>query len=150
MIVVSRRIISPCKGAIQLGVVNQSYAAFNHILSDLSLIVNQFEALSQFTAGVDRLGEFAEFLERRAEKLAPDSDKSRSVIDLRTVPASRVEVHGEHLIRCCRRMEPVELSINCAFCGFLQTYVWSRRTLLTDFCFRTSTSALKRARDFWS
>lgn len=40
--------------------VSQSYGAFNHILGDLSLIVNQFESLSAFSAGVDRLGEFLE------------------------------------------------------------------------------------------
>ena len=32
--------------------------AFNHILSDLSLIVNQFESLSAFSAGVERLEKF--------------------------------------------------------------------------------------------
>ncbi|CAM9196906.1 unnamed protein product [Heterosigma akashiwo] len=36
---------------IQLGVVSQSYGAFNHILGDLSIIVNQFEGLSSFSAG---------------------------------------------------------------------------------------------------
>lgn len=46
------------KGTIELGVVSQSYGAFNHILGDLSLIVNQFEALSQFSAGLSRLSEF--------------------------------------------------------------------------------------------
>lgn len=40
--------------------VSQSYGAFNHILGDLSLIVNQFESLSAFSAGIDRLGEFLE------------------------------------------------------------------------------------------
>lgn len=30
-------------GKVELGVVSQSYSAFNHILADLSLIVNQFE-----------------------------------------------------------------------------------------------------------
>ncbi|KAM3569041.1 hypothetical protein VYU27_008845, partial [Nannochloropsis oceanica] len=47
-------------GKVELGVVSQSYSAFNHILSDLSLIVNQFEALSAFSAGIDRLAEFLE------------------------------------------------------------------------------------------
>jgi ABC-type uncharacterized transport system fused permease/ATPase subunit len=42
-------------GSIQLGVVSQASGAFNHILSDLSVIVNQFEQLSAFSAGVDRL-----------------------------------------------------------------------------------------------
>jgi ABC-type uncharacterized transport system fused permease/ATPase subunit len=45
-------------GSIELGVVSQSFGAFNHILNDFSIIVNQFEALSSFRAGVDRLGEF--------------------------------------------------------------------------------------------
>uniref|UniRef100_A0A6V1QMT5 ABC transporter domain-containing protein n=1 Tax=Heterosigma akashiwo TaxID=2829 RepID=A0A6V1QMT5_HETAK len=43
---------------IQLGVVSQSYGAFNHILGDLSIIVNQFEGLSSFSAGIGRLGTF--------------------------------------------------------------------------------------------
>lgn len=45
-------------GAIQLGVISQSVGAFNHILSDLSIIVNQFESLSSFSAGIDRLSSF--------------------------------------------------------------------------------------------
>ena len=45
-------------GAIQLGVVSQSVGAFNHILRDLSIIVNQFENLSTFSAAIDRLSSF--------------------------------------------------------------------------------------------
>jgi len=45
-------------GTIQLGVVSQSAGAFNHILNDLSIIVNQFEQLSTFSAGIDRLSSF--------------------------------------------------------------------------------------------
>lgn len=45
-------------GTIQLGVVSQSNGAFNHILNDLSVIVNQFEELSSFSAGIDRLQQF--------------------------------------------------------------------------------------------
>ena len=45
-------------GEIQLGVISQSVGAFNHILSDLSIIVNQFESLSSFSAGVERLSTF--------------------------------------------------------------------------------------------
>jgi vitamin B12/bleomycin/antimicrobial peptide transport system ATP-binding/permease protein len=47
-------------GAVQLGVVSQSAGAFNHILGDLSIIVNQFESLSTFSAGIDRLSQFYE------------------------------------------------------------------------------------------
>ncbi len=45
-------------GSIQLGVISQSVGAFNHILSDLSLIVNDFEQLSSFSAGIERLSTF--------------------------------------------------------------------------------------------
>jgi putative ATP-binding cassette transporter len=47
-------------GQIQLGVISQSAGAFNHILNDLSIIVNQFESLSSFSAGIDRLSTFYE------------------------------------------------------------------------------------------
>jgi vitamin B12/bleomycin/antimicrobial peptide transport system ATP-binding/permease protein len=47
-------------GDITLGVISQSVGAFNHILNDLSIIVNQFESLSSFSAGVDRLSTFFE------------------------------------------------------------------------------------------
>mmetsp|Transcript_4453 Transcript_4453/g.4217 ORF Transcript_4453/g.4217 Transcript_4453/m.4217 type:complete len:796 (-) Transcript_4453:22-2409(-) len=43
---------------IPLGVVSQSSGAFNHILSDLSVIVNRFEQLSTFSAAIDRLSQF--------------------------------------------------------------------------------------------
>lgn len=43
-------------GKIEFGVVNQSASAFNHILGDFSLIVYQFQAISAFSAVIDRLG----------------------------------------------------------------------------------------------
>lgn len=45
-------------GDIALGIISQSAGAFNHILSDLSIIINQFERLSSFSAGIDRLSSF--------------------------------------------------------------------------------------------
>ena len=60
-------------GAIQLGVVSQSVGAFNHILRDLSIIVNQFENLSSFSAAIDRLSGFM--------KAIRDVDTGRSVED---------------------------------------------------------------------
>ncbi|PKA64431.1 ABC transporter D family member 2, chloroplastic [Apostasia shenzhenica] len=50
-------------GKIEFGVINQSVSAFNHILSDFSLIVYQFQAISAFSAIIDRLGEFDDVLE---------------------------------------------------------------------------------------
>jgi ABC-type uncharacterized transport system fused permease/ATPase subunit len=51
------------QGKIQLGVVSQAYGAFNHVLGDLSIIVNQFESISSFGAGIGRLGRFVENME---------------------------------------------------------------------------------------
>ena len=48
------------RGAIELGVIQQSSSAFNHVLSDVSLVVYQLESLAGFSAVVDRLGEFSE------------------------------------------------------------------------------------------
>mmetsp|Transcript_20801 Transcript_20801/g.62067 ORF Transcript_20801/g.62067 Transcript_20801/m.62067 type:complete len:667 (+) Transcript_20801:183-2183(+) len=58
-------VVSPLyfAGSIELGVVTQSAGAFNHVLNDLSLIVNQFEGLSAFSAGLGRLGTFVERME---------------------------------------------------------------------------------------
>lgn len=65
-------------GSVELGVVSQSGQAFSHILSDLSLIVNEFERVSAFSAGVDRLGELEEFIytrfaEEQDRRAAPPS-----------------------------------------------------------------------------
>lgn len=60
-------------GTIQLGVISQSNGAFNHILNDLTVIVNQFEQLSSFSAGIERLSSF--YLAMR------DADSSRSGTD---------------------------------------------------------------------
>ena len=43
---------------IELGAISQSYGAFNHILSDFSIIINSFEELSAFSAGLTRLTTF--------------------------------------------------------------------------------------------
>ncbi|KAI7750310.1 hypothetical protein M8C21_005831 [Ambrosia artemisiifolia] len=50
-------------GKIEFGVINQSVSAFNHILGDFSLIVYQFQAISAFSAVIDRLGEFDDILD---------------------------------------------------------------------------------------
>ncbi|XVF02162.1 hypothetical protein REPUB_Repub04eG0152200 [Reevesia pubescens] len=59
-------------GKIEFGVINQSVSAFNHILGDISLIVYQFQAISAFSAVIDRLGEFDDVL---------DSSRSKSLSD---------------------------------------------------------------------
>ena len=46
------------RGEIEFGVINQSSSAFSHILSDVSLVVYQFEALAGFAAVRAQLGPF--------------------------------------------------------------------------------------------
>ncbi|KAJ1489908.1 ABC transporter transmembrane region 2-domain-containing protein [Baffinella frigidus] len=53
---------------IELGVVSQSYGAFNHILNDLSIIINQFENIASFGAGIGRLGDFVDAMKISAER----------------------------------------------------------------------------------
>lgn len=60
-------------GAIQLGVVSQSAGAFNHVLRDLSIIVNQFEQLSSFSAAIDRLSSFMVAI-READEVRTEED----------------------------------------------------------------------------
>eukprot|EP00897_Mesotaenium_endlicherianum_P006237 jgi/Mesen1/5641/ME000286S04858 len=52
-------------GKVEFGVINQSFSAFNHVLSDFSLVVYQFQSLSAFSAVVDRLGEFSDILDEQ-------------------------------------------------------------------------------------
>jgi len=72
-------VVSPLyfQGSIGLGVISQSISAFNHILNDLSIIVNRFEQLSQFSAGIDRLGEFLEVLESNGKKKNSNNEKEQ-------------------------------------------------------------------------
>jgi ABC-type uncharacterized transport system fused permease/ATPase subunit len=64
------------QGKIQLGVVSQSSGAFNHILNDLSIIVNRFEGISSFAAGIGRLGKFVETMEANQVASAAASNAS--------------------------------------------------------------------------
>lgn len=60
-------------GKIEFGVINQSVSAFNHILGDFSIIVYQFQAISAFSAVIDRLGEFDDVLDSSNKKGHQDS-----------------------------------------------------------------------------
>ncbi|KAI3863402.1 hypothetical protein MKX03_018706 [Papaver bracteatum] len=56
----------------------QSASAFNHILGDFSLIVYQFEAISDFSAVIDRLGEFDDVLDGNSQSYS-DSTQEISI-----------------------------------------------------------------------
>ncbi|XP_073039270.1 ABC transporter D family member 2, chloroplastic-like [Primulina eburnea] len=60
-------------GKIEFGVINQSVSAFNHILGDFSLIVYQFQALSAFSAVIERLGEFDDLLNNKDTRIDADN-----------------------------------------------------------------------------
>lgn len=74
------------RGEIEFGVINQSASAFNHILTDVSLVVYQFEALAGFSAVIDRLGELEEVLRSTGSTPGSTTLPGPSSISLRTVP----------------------------------------------------------------
>ncbi|CDF39869.1 unnamed protein product [Chondrus crispus] len=97
-------------GAIELGSVTQSFGAFSHILSDLSLVVNRFDSLSQFGAGIDRLAEFVQALESNVDEenrtfnTATVGDKAKTLeegtsknIQIREIPGRTRELSVEEL-----------------------------------------------------
>ncbi|XP_041989904.1 ABC transporter D family member 2, chloroplastic-like isoform X1 [Salvia splendens] len=65
-------------GKIEFGVINQSVSAFNHILGDVSLIIYQFQAISAFSAVIDRLGEFDDLLSKSETR--SETDPSEGII----------------------------------------------------------------------
>lgn len=62
---------------VELGAISQSYGAFNHILGDFSIIINQFESLSKFSAGLNRL---VTFIDKIDECKGWGSSTSTSVV----------------------------------------------------------------------
>ncbi|KAL1504495.1 hypothetical protein AB1Y20_010900 [Prymnesium parvum] len=78
-------VVSPLyfAGAVELGVITQSTGAFNHVLNDLSIIVNQFEGISSFSAGLGRLSTFVERME------SYQRGESRATFRLAAGPADR-------------------------------------------------------------
>lgn len=102
-------------GAIQLGVVSQSSGAFNHILSDLSIIVNQFEQLSSFSAGIGRLSSFMAAIKEADPSRSFDSplmkfpETNNTSSDVSTSGLeSEVEVLSAYTISL-NRLEPMPL-----------------------------------------
>merc|ERR1740116_422951 len=75
-------VVSPLyfAGTVELGVVTQSTGAFNNVLRDLSLIVNQFEGISAFSAGISRLSTFVE----RMESYLDNQTANKSTFQLST------------------------------------------------------------------
>lgn len=82
-VIIAPRVIS---GELEVGRIVQAAGAFSAILAALTVIVDNFEALSKFAAGVDRLDAFAKAL--RSTAAAPPG---RSVIARRLGPTICLE-----------------------------------------------------------
>ena len=76
-------------GDLEIGRVIQAAGAFTAIFAALTVIVNNFDTLSRFAAGITRLDKFAKAL----ESSATESSKDRSLIE--TVEDNRLAI--EHL-----------------------------------------------------
>lgn len=92
-------------GIVEFGVIQQARIAFDHILSDLSVIVSEFLGLAQFSAGIERLFSFLNVIQEldtsrksgkrvllqdpdrydeQLDEIAPDSTSSESSISQNT------------------------------------------------------------------
>jgi len=79
-------------GKIQLGVISQSVGAFNHILNDLSIIVNDFEQLSTFSAGIDRLSQF--YIQMKEVDLTRRDDTENNLLQSSNTTATTTEMNN--------------------------------------------------------
>ncbi|EFJ22548.1 ATP-binding cassette transporter, subfamily D, member 3, SmABCD3, partial [Selaginella moellendorffii] len=66
-------------GKVDFGIVSQSFHAFSSVLDDLSLVVDDFQSLSSFSAVVDRLGEFSDILDQQGVVNASEPSTIKSI-----------------------------------------------------------------------
>ncbi|XP_058095366.1 ABC transporter D family member 2, chloroplastic [Magnolia sinica] len=111
-------------GKIEFGVINQSVSAFNHILGDFSLIVYQFQAISAFSAVIDRLGEFDDVLDSSNSSDLSDPMQDISVLYSHVRSPSSLQSNGSLPLDECHKILEIE---NLT----LQTPK-SKRTLISD------------------
>ncbi|XP_050233734.1 ABC transporter D family member 2, chloroplastic [Mercurialis annua] len=93
-------------GKIEFGVINQSVSAFNHILGDFSLIVYQFQAISAFSAVIDRLGEFDDVLDSNNTKNLSDTEEIS--LSYCTVSSLGLESNGCLPVEKCEKLLDIE------------------------------------------
>lgn len=95
-------------GKIEFGVINQSVSAFNHILGDFSLIVYQFQAISAFSAVIDRLGEFDDVLDSSSSKCLSSSVEEISLTYCDERSSLLLESNGSILMDRCQKVLDLE------------------------------------------
>src|SRR6185436_12299209 len=69
------------RGELEVGRVVQAAGAFAAIFTALTVIVNNFDTLSRFAAGISRLDKFAKSLEVSAKEPSADRDIIKTVED---------------------------------------------------------------------
>ncbi|HAZ44135.1 MAG TPA: ABC transporter ATP-binding protein [Cyanobacteria bacterium UBA11371] len=70
-------------GQVKFGVIEQSRKAFKQVVKSLSIIVNQFDDLSLFAAGVNRLSTFDETLSETPNERSVGKTSIDTVVDSR-------------------------------------------------------------------
>ncbi|KAF3448823.1 hypothetical protein FNV43_RR09536 [Rhamnella rubrinervis] len=95
-------------GKIEFGVINQSVSAFNHILGDFSLIVYQFQALSAFSAVIDRLGEFDDVLDCSSSKFLSDPIEEIHLVYCNIKNLDELDSNGMMPTDKCQKLLDVE------------------------------------------
>lgn len=88
---------------IEFGTISQSFSAFNHVLSDFSIIINQFEALSGFTAGLSRL---STFLDRLQPQLSSEEmmQNATSTIEMQISSNPLISRNGQRMLLQCSNL----------------------------------------------
>jgi putative ATP-binding cassette transporter len=67
-------------GKLEVGLAVQAAGAFAYILHALTVIVDHFDGLSKFSAGVERLYAFSEALDKQSATSTSQSDKNERII----------------------------------------------------------------------
>eukprot|EP00871_Galdieria_phlegrea_P005845 jgi/Galph1/748/GphlegSOOS_G5473.1 len=83
------------QGKIELGTISQTYFSFNHVLNDLSLIINEFFSLSAFSAVINRIEDFRIAMEESSSDIPDTQQETQSFI--RTYTSSVPKLHVENL-----------------------------------------------------
>ncbi|KAI3996995.1 hypothetical protein MKX01_021271 [Papaver californicum] len=97
-------------GKIEFGVINQSVSAFNHILGDFSLIVYQFQAISAFSAVIDRLGEFDDVLDDNSQSYS-DSMQEITITYSDSHDSSLLQSNGMVSDKCMKLLDVKNLKL---------------------------------------
>lgn len=101
VVIISGQVLS---GELEVGRAIQATGAFTAILSALTVIVEHFEGLSRFSAGVDRLHAFADTLDRQADDAREEPTGAQGRILTVADPHLALEnltvytPHSEHLL----------------------------------------------------